>query len=480
MVNKKVHNHSPWIHQLKKFSKRRSVRLREDFETDVAIIGAGIAGVVTAFFTLRDTKKSVLLIEAGMVAHGATGHNAGQIAPYFERPFSNLVKEYGLKLAGNAQKDILSAWDLLQRIRKEVCMETPVNRFVGYAGCSSISQLHAHLENKLLRERAGINMEKVYVSSEIALKKIKKKYHHLFKQVSHAKILSLLETKDTRYISALATHKGVANSALFSEELIGYMLSKYLSRFRLAEHTPVKRITLFRNNALLETPKHKVNSKKVVLCTNGFENIELVNAVGGEIDSKFHENVSGLIGFMAGYVEHSVKLPTAISYFKRKTQTSAQAYFYFTRRFFELEKGRHHTLICAGGPELPLIKKSKYRRHESYFLGRAINQLDKFLRSSYAGVPCGKIKYKYHWHGLMGYTRNGLRLIGPEPCNKTLLYNLGCNGVGLMSSIFGGYKIAHILNGKRYPKSIFDPQDVRCVIRKKQFMPNKYHKSIKF
>ena len=40
----------------------------------------------TAFFVLRETPHSVLLIERNRVARGATGRNAGQMTTYFERP----------------------------------------------------------------------------------------------------------------------------------------------------------------------------------------------------------------------------------------------------------------------------------------------------------------------------------------------------------------------------------------------------------
>ena len=67
--------------------------------------------------------------------------------------------------------------------------------------------------------------------------------------------------------------------------------------------------------------------------------------------------------------------------------------------------------------------------------------------------------YDYHWHGLMGYTRSRLRMIGAEPRNPVLLYNLGCNGVGFMPSIYGGQRIARMLAGDDLGPSIFDPPD---------------------
>ena len=85
-------NASPWIHQLDK--ERPTVSLTQDEEVDIVVVGAGIAGISTAFFLLKHTDKKVALIEGYKLAHGATGHNAGQIAGYFERPFPDIFKKF--------------------------------------------------------------------------------------------------------------------------------------------------------------------------------------------------------------------------------------------------------------------------------------------------------------------------------------------------------------------------------------------------
>ena len=72
---------SPWLAQLADDGPVEP--LEADTSADVAVVGAGIAGVATAFFILRGTSHSVLLIERDRVARGATGRNAGQLATYF-------------------------------------------------------------------------------------------------------------------------------------------------------------------------------------------------------------------------------------------------------------------------------------------------------------------------------------------------------------------------------------------------------------
>src|SRR5258706_248626 len=102
---------SPWIDQLRTDLEPRP--LDRDVTTDVAVVGAGIAGLATAFFVLRETDLRVLLIERDTAGRGATGHNAGQLTTYFERPLSDLVESYGFDEVIAAQRGIDSSWDLL-------------------------------------------------------------------------------------------------------------------------------------------------------------------------------------------------------------------------------------------------------------------------------------------------------------------------------------------------------------------------------
>ena len=66
-------------------------------------------------------------------------------------------------------------------------------------------------------------------------------------------------------------------------------------------------------------------------------------------------------------------------------------------------------------------------------------------------------KSDFSWHGLMGYTSSGVRIIGRDQTYPSLIYNTGCNGIGILPSIYGGKRIAQIINGEMLAPSIFDP-----------------------
>lgn len=459
---------SPWLDKLKRTQPIDTVK--KDHNTDVIIIGGGIAGVSTAYFALTKTNQKVALIEATRIAHGATGHNAGQIATYFERPFSELVEEFGLEKAAQGQKDILNAWTLLQEMHMQAKVKTPLVQCNGYAGCTREEQVLAHLQNMDFLVKAGINMERVFIAHNAPyLSKIPVEYKHLYHILPHEEILSLLQTKDKSYNATLSSRKGTLNSAVFCEEVVGYLLYNFPKRFKLFEHSPVHTLVLEKNKAIVKSNGRKLTAKKVILCTNGFETVKIVNKES-DINGKFHEMINGVVGYMAAYLEYPDKTSTAISYFPDTTKKTTEPYFYITRRYYEHE-GQNKNLVCIGGPEMALKKKALYKAHKNYF-PTAQKDIDLFLKKTYEYAP-EKINYTFQWHGLMGYTKSGVRCIGPEPCNPTLLYNLGCNGVGILPSVYGGRRIARFLNKEKLTPSIFDPQDQRCLLPPKPLKKKK-------
>ncbi len=423
---------------------------------DVAIVGAGIAGVSTAYFTLRHTDKKVLLIDGGRIAHGATGHNAGQVVSYFERPLPQLVEEYGLQMAMQGQYAVESAWYLLEEIQHACRLSTPLYRCTGYMGLSSLEQIIAHLEASKLRAQAGFPVEPMLLALNPALQaQIPKDCEPFYLALPHSSVLRLLETEDSSFIAAVTSPKGCMNSALFCEELVGYLVAAYPGRFIVAEHLPVNEVVLHKDGATLHTNGPLLHAKKVVLCTNGFESLTITNNHGDAIDRSFHAMVQGVIGYMSGYLEPFDQSPAAISYFPAQ-QSEADDYTYFTRRPFEHSPISSQNLVCVGGPVRMLPDCAGYDA-ASPFPSDIEEELHRTLHAVYKH-PLDPSQRAFLWHGLMGYTPTKVRSIGVDPRNPGLLYNLGCNGVGILPSIYGGKRVAQILAGTHLSPSIFDPE----------------------
>lgn len=446
-------NNSPWLAQLKR--TRPVEPLEENISTDVCIVGGGIAGITTAFFLLMKTKKRVVLLEAHKIAHGATGHNAGQITSYFETPLRDLVQKFGFAKAIHAQKVIEEdARILFEKVFIDAFLQTPHSEFIGYNGLMTEAQILGALEDLRLRSESNVLRIRPLLIDAVWLEehRIPRGYTHLYTAVKQDNILQLLETKNTSYRAALPFLSGCTNSALFSEELAGYLLATYKDRFILKEDTPVAKVILTNSGATLEAGTNTVTTHEVVLCTNGFEFLDIVNSEGPSIDHTFHHTVSGIVGYMAGYKEPLEKAPFA-SIYSHESASETDPYYYVTRRQFEDESNADHNLVCIGGPEFYLPDRATYDAKKEYPL-EISDTLETFVLQTYGGDK----KFDYHWHGLMGYTTSGVRLIGREQKNKHLLYNLGCNGVGILTSVYGADRISRIINNEVVEPTIFDPQ----------------------
>lgn len=446
---------SPWLAQLK--AERPHFRLERDAETDIAIVGAGIAGVSTAYHLLRHTDAKIVLIDAGRIAHGATGRNAGQVVSAFERPLTDLVATYGLEKTADAHRSFDSAWEILHGIMDQCRLQTPLQTCQGHIGFSTMEQIILHLEENALRLEAGLPVEPVVMKMDPQLlREIPDHLHATLVHAPHSMILAMLETEDTSFIAASVDKRGCMNSALFCEELVAWMTESFGGRLTVAEHLPVRVIELNEGGAVLKTTGPDLNAKRVVLCTNGFENFTLQNNRGAPIDTQFHLLVNAEVSYMSAYLEEPVNPAAAVSYLRNHV-SAIDPYPYLTRRRYEHSTLTPRDLVCLGGPERMLPDRATYDT-QAPFPSDVEEEIDRMMHALYRHGP-REPEPAFRWHGLTGYTPNLIRRIGFEPKNPVLLYNLGCNGIGILPSLYGGKRIAQLLSGQNLPPSLFDPQE---------------------
>ncbi|MFQ7360806.1 MAG: FAD-dependent oxidoreductase [Clostridium perfringens] len=75
-----------------KFRKRDA--LNKDIKTDVLVIGAGIAGILTAYM-LKQKGRDVVLIDAAEIASGNTKNTTAKITSQHDLIYSKLITEFG-------------------------------------------------------------------------------------------------------------------------------------------------------------------------------------------------------------------------------------------------------------------------------------------------------------------------------------------------------------------------------------------------
>jgi glycine/D-amino acid oxidase-like deaminating enzyme len=447
-------NRSPWIAQLAADGPPQP--LPADTSADVVVVGAGIAGVATAFFVLTTTPSSVLLVERDRVARGATGRNAGQLTTYFERPLSEIADEFGAEKAVEAQRGFDDAHDLLDRMVAQSGATVRVERFTGHLGMFNLNQLEVHLASKLIRRQGGLRPQECLVSEDAEfLSEIPARFGGLYTVVPQARIRELIEVDDDRYRAVLTARAGAANSGALSQQVLAYLQGQHPERFRYADCTNVERVVVSDDGAVVHAGSREVRAGHVVLCTNGFVDHTVQDAAGCPILLAPDQQIVGRVAYMAAFAEDEPRSPAAMSYIRNTVIGGLVPYVYVTRRTYDRPEDIV-TLTCMGGPEYP-FHEPVYDR-EAPFPGQLLTAMDDEVRPFAQPARPAGLPYDFHWHGLTGYNEGGVRVVGAHPRHPRLLYNLGCNGVGFLPSLCGADRLARLLGRERLERSIFDPR----------------------
>ena len=451
-------NKSPWLH---KFKYEREVKvLTGSHYTDVCVLGGGIAGVTTAYMLLKHTDKKVVLIEGDRIAHGATGHNAGYVEAEFEKPFKEIVKEYGLNTARNGKKEVDEAWGTFFHIREVLGMQ-PLEKTKSVKAYANLEYFKDALQEEYLKY--GKVEREVHVNEASNWKsEIDENYLVNIKFINEEEIKKKIGSdnrKLNKFQAIIIDEIAVTNSAHFTEELAKYCLQNFPNRFEIFEKSFVHSIRLLQNGkAIMDTAAGVCISEKVVLCTNGFENFGIYGPINREVDAGFHHEVSGLIGYMmATFTEKEGAKNSGGKFYDNdfknvKNPYEAGKYLYYTTRKFDYDI-LDGELISIGGPEFKLADRRMYKKdHE--FDEKIFEELEDFQKEIFDINE----KATFKWHGLMGYTKSGIRIVGQDKRFLDLYYNLGCNGIGILPSIAGAKRIAQLIQGKKFEPSIFDPR----------------------
>ena len=115
----------------------RSVRmprfrpLRGKCEMDVCIVGAGIAGLTTAYFLAKEG-KSIVVLDQGPVGGGQTGRTSAHLASAIDNRFVEIERLHGRKAARLAYQSHASAIDAIETICREEKFDCEFARLDAY------------------------------------------------------------------------------------------------------------------------------------------------------------------------------------------------------------------------------------------------------------------------------------------------------------------------------------------------------------
>jgi glycine/D-amino acid oxidase-like deaminating enzyme/nitrite reductase/ring-hydroxylating ferredoxin subunit len=109
----------------------REGRLAEDLETDVCVVGAGIAGMTTAYLLAREGKR-VVVIDDGLIAGGETCRTTAHIVNALDDRYYELEKIFGEDGARLAAESHTAAIEKVAELVEQEKIDCDFSRLDGY------------------------------------------------------------------------------------------------------------------------------------------------------------------------------------------------------------------------------------------------------------------------------------------------------------------------------------------------------------
>lgn len=111
-----------------------SMSLEEDLSTDVCIVGAGIAGITTAYL-LTQAGHDVVVLDSRQVGAGQTQRTSAHLTNAHDNYYSEVEKIHGLDGIRVAAESHTTAIDTIESIIEKEGMECDFQRVPGYLFC---------------------------------------------------------------------------------------------------------------------------------------------------------------------------------------------------------------------------------------------------------------------------------------------------------------------------------------------------------
>lgn len=105
--------------------------LIQDLTTDVCVVGAGLAGLTTAYLLAREG-RAVVVLDKGSVGGGNTGRTTAQLSNALDDRYSELIRIHGEAKARLAAHSHTAAISMIEAIVQEEAIDCDFERVSGY------------------------------------------------------------------------------------------------------------------------------------------------------------------------------------------------------------------------------------------------------------------------------------------------------------------------------------------------------------
>ncbi|HEY6286961.1 MAG TPA: FAD-binding oxidoreductase [Ktedonobacteraceae bacterium] len=402
---------SLWQTELKETGKAiSSSPLQGTFETEVAVIGAGITGAATALW-LAHAGINVRVLEARNIAAGASGRNGGFISYGTTALYTNIIQRYGREQARRLWAFTIRNHELIKNFIDELEQS---DWACSYHRNGSLKLALNGLELEQIIESASLLNEDGWAVKVVQRNELPVRLQNAY--FGGAYYPANGEFHPAKFVTGLAWLAQQAG-AVFHEE------------------SPVIQISMGEDGVELHTPGGTVQARTIVLATNAWLP-ELGAQVGATWLSSCIFPTRGQIIATEPVSEQLFPCPCSAD----------EGYQYWR----QLSDGR----LVVGGWRNRSFDTELQTYDETP--NEAVQQhLDAFVHET-LNLP--QVKIANRWAGIMGFTADSLPLIGQLPGVPNCYIAGGYTGHGNAFAIHAAKLVSELVQGKMNPDvELFDP-----------------------
>jgi glycine/D-amino acid oxidase-like deaminating enzyme/nitrite reductase/ring-hydroxylating ferredoxin subunit len=375
--------------------------LTSDTTADVCIVGAGIAGLTTAYLLAREG-ASVVVLDRGPLMAGETKHTTAHLSCVIDDRFTLVEKLRGVEAARLAAESHAAAISTIASIAREEGIECDfesVDAFLFADAETSVAQIDLEYQSAL---RAGLEVERVATAP-----------------------------RNTRFDLPGLMFKGQAQFHPL-KYLRGLIARCTELGVRFHSDTPVVEVTGGAPACVATASGKLIHCGAAVVATNSPINEQFA----------MHTKAFPYRTFVVGALIPKGSIPHALFW------DTADPYHYVRCQTWETgADGVEHDLLIIGGED-----------HKTGHFDDAPERyarLDEWARGKFDGM--GRIVHQ--WTGQVLETLDGLAYIGREPTGDRNVYVAsGDSGMGMTHGTLAGMIFRDMAKGRANPwESLYDP-----------------------
>ena len=371
-------------------------RLTKDIKSEVAVIGGGYTGLLCAINLIENYNLDVILLEAGKVGWGASSRNGGFCSfPPIKTSYKNLIKIYGSEETKKFFRNSVEGSNYTKDIINNYNIDCDVT------GESNFILAHHPNKFKQIKEQAEVYKSDFGIETKIYSKEE-------FNRIGH---------NGTEQFGAISYKPGFAiNPLKFVNGIARYALSKKL---RIFEHSLVSKIEKNEGFYILRTKEGSINTKKIVVATNGFYQEGLIP----QMNSRILPVISNII------VTRKLS-KTEIDLHNFKTYSpiaNTKNLLYYYRKLPD------NRILFGTRGDFIGSDQSNFERSK---------KMEKFLKNIFP--EWSNISIDYNWRGLIAMSQKLTPSIGKIE-SEEIYYGFGYHGVGVSSAPWTGKQLSELV-----------------------------------